>query len=411
MLTPDEGFLDRRIVHEAGSLATRGWDVDIFPVVDAGLAYGDVLPTGVRLLASPQEARPTSRPKRMLQTMRRRLAPVAPALDRTVERVRYRLTDRARALTAANEAALISAGPYDLVFAHDVPVFPLASGLAARWRAPLVCDLHEIFPEQDEHFTTDTARRYWRSVERQGIGAAASILVVNRAVADYVHRTYAPSVPVEVVHNSMPFVPRTALDGLTIRDVYPIPPDRRVMVFAGSLRPYANLETVIAGFDRAGLDEWVLALLGSGPLRDELLRLVRRNHLEERVYIGERADQAQLLQAVSSADMGVLPYQAVGINHTIATPNKLFEYMQARVPIATTRLPMIEEMLQGAGVSGFVDFSDERATGEGLRRFVGETLPSIDQQALEAAAVRYSWEREEDAFFAAVDAAMSAAAR
>ena len=114
---------------------------------------------------------------------------------------------------------------------------------------------------------------------------------------------------------------------------------------------------------------------------------------------------------ISSAEMGVLPYQAVGINHTIATPNKLFEYMQARVPIATTRLPMIEEMLEGAGVSGFVDFSDEHATGEGLRRFVDETLPSIDRQALEAAAVRYSWEREEDALLTAVDAAMSGVAR
>jgi glycosyltransferase involved in cell wall biosynthesis len=407
MLTPDEGYLDRRIAQEAGSLAQRGWNVDIYSVVDAGLTYGASLADGIRLLTSPHEARPSSRWKGAMRRARRRLAPSLRAIDRGIEAIRYRRWDRAAALVAANIDHLMTMPPYDLVFAHDVPVFPLGAQLAAAWQAPLVCDLHEIFPEQDEHFTTETARRYWRTVEREGIAKADGVICVNSAVADYVRSRYAPTAPVVTIHNSAPYVDSAALVGRTIRDHYPIDAAQRVMLFAGSLRPYANLETVVAGFGRANLEGWVLAILGDGPLRQPLEKLVSRLGLERRVFLGERAAESDLLEVTSSADIGLLPYQAVGINHEIATPNKLFEYMQARLPLATSRLPMIEKIVSGSNIGGFVDYSTEASTADGLRDFVTTTLPGIRPDALEAAARRWSWEREETALFEVVDAAMA----
>jgi glycosyltransferase involved in cell wall biosynthesis len=407
MLTPDEGYLDRRIAQEAASLAGRGWQVDIFPAADPRLRYGAELAGGVRLLESPNEERPSLRWTRVLRAARRHLAPSFPALDRGIEAIRYRRWDRAGELAAANAGHLLSTGPYDLVFAHDVPVFPLGAHLAAPWQCPLICDLHEIFPEQDEHFTTETARRYWRSVEREGISKADGIICVNAAVADYVADRYAPTAHVVTIHNSVPYVERGKLVGRTIRDVYPKAAYRRVMLFAGSLRPYANLETVIGGFGGADLDGWVLAILGGGPLRDSLERQVRRAGMDGRVFLGSRASESELLAVSASADVGLLPYQAVGINHEIATPNKLFEYMQARLPIATSPLPMIEKIVSGSKIGGFVDYSSEASTAEGLRKFVSTTLPAIRPETLEAAARHWSWEREEAALLEVVDAAMA----
>lgn len=406
MLTPDERHLDRRIVQEAASLARQGWAVDVYPAVDRGLTYGGELADSVRLVAS-RGAPPSVGPRRRaLRSLRRAVGPVLPAVDRAVEAVRYRLQDRARAIQSRNLANLRSDGPYDLVFAHDVPVFPLAESLAREWNAPLVCDLHEIFPEQDEHFTTETARAYWRGVESAGIAAAHGIICVNDAVKEYVVDRYAPSAPIVVIHNSMPYVSRQHLAGPSIRDVYPIPRDRQVMLFAGSLRPYANLEMVIRGFAAARLDGWVLAVLGDGPLREALDRLVVESALGRTVFLGHRAPESDLLAVTASADIGLLPYQAVGINHTIATPNKLFEYIQARVPIATSRLPMIERIVAPAGVGGFVDYSSAESTAADLHRFTDDVLPAITERARDDAALRYSWEREEPALFEVVDAAM-----
>lgn len=406
MLTPDEKHLDRRIAQEAASLAARGWSVDIFPAVDPGLLYGGEPSPGVRLMANPRPQVRAGMRTRVLRRLRRQLAPVTPALDRLIEAGRYRLNDRAGALANANSAHLLALKPYDLVFAHDVPMFPLAARLKDAWDCGLICDLHEVYPEQDEHFTTATARRYWRSIEHEGIGNADGIICVNDAVADYVHTRYAPRATTVVVHNSMPHMEPRELRGRTVRDHYPIAGDSRVMLFAGSLGTHANLETVIRGFAAAQLEGWVLALLGDGPMRGRLEELVRRQSLDGKVFLGRRAPQHELAQVISSADMGLVPYQAIGINHLVATPNKLFEYLQARLPIATSKLPMIERIVSSAHVGGFVDFSTTESTGAGLRRFVYETLPGVTHDSLEAAARRFSWEREEASLVEVVEGAM-----
>ena len=124
---------------------------------------------------------------------------------------------------------------------------------------------------------------------------------------------------------------------LASASLYPIPDDARVMLLGGSLRSDANLQLLIQGFSVANLDGWVLAILGDGPMQGELEAMVRDRRLGARVFLGRRVQPRDLIQVAASADIGLLPYQAIGFNHLIATPNKLFEYIQARLPIADIR--------------------------------------------------------------------------
>ena len=397
MLTPDEGHLDRRIAQEAGTLARHGWEVDIYAAVDPDLDYDADLPPGVRLLANRLlRVRAAGRKRRIGRRVKRVLARWAPPVGRLIEGVEYRRRDIAREITDANLTHLLDLEPFDLVFAHDVPVMALAARLKAAWGAPLISDLHEVFPEQDEHFTSKAARRYWRTLEAAGLAVSDGIICVNAAVAEYVRTTHAPEAPIALVHNSVPYVKSLAL-GPTLSSVYPIPDGARVMLFAGSLRPHTNLEVVVQGFAEANLDGWVLAMLGDGPLRDELAGMVRRRGLEDRVFLGRHVRQRDLIQVAASADVALLPYQPYGFNHLIATPNKLFEYIQARLPIATSRLPMVERIVEVHGNGAFLDYSTSSATAAGLTAFVRDVLPGITPAALEAAATQFSWENEEPA--------------
>lgn len=399
MLTPDEGHLDRRIAQEAATLARVGWRVDIDPSVDSGLDYDANLPAGVTLIGHPAARTRPGRRRRLLRPLKRAASRVAPGLGRAIEAAQYRARDIAAEITARNLDRLLALPPYDLIFAHDVPVMPLAARLKSAWSAPLISDLHEVFPEQDEHFTSETARRYWRRLEGDGLALSDGIICVNPAIADYVRTTHAPAAPIVVVHNAVPHVPPNALSGAsTLRSLYAIDPGMRILLFAGSLRPHAGLEVLIEGFAAAGLDGWVLAILGDGPLLETLRGVVARRGLAGRVSLGGRAPQRDLIQVAASADVALLPYQAVGFNHLIATPNKLFEYIQARLPIATSRLPEVERIVAPLGNAGFVDFSTPASMARDLGRFLRDVLPSITPSLLEAAAAAVSWEREAPVF-------------
>jgi starch synthase len=404
MLTPDEGHLDRRIAQEAGTLAAHGWKVDIYPAVDPGLDYQADLPTGVRLLANPRPARRIGAGRQILRGVKRAIARAAPPAGRAIESLQYQARDIGGEISDANLPHLLGLGRFDLVFAHDVPVMPLGAQLKTAWHARLISDLHEVFPEQDEHFTTGTARGYWRGLEAGGLAASDAIVCVNDAVADYARATHAPAAPITVIDNSAPYrEPSTG--GPTLRSSYPIPAAARVMLFAGSLRADAQLEVLIEGFDAARLDGWVLAILGDGPLQAELEALVRRRGLEARVFLGRHVGQRDLIQVASSAEVGLLPYQAHGFNHLVATPNKLFEYIQARLPIATSRLPMVERIVNVHRNGAFVDFFTPNATAAGLVSFVRDAVPRITPVTLETAARDFSWEKQEAALLEAVDQA------
>ena len=395
MLTPDVSQLDRRIAQEAATLARRGMQVDIFPTSDSGLEFDGKLASGVRLMTNQFPVRSARRALRLARTWKQKVGRVLPVVHKVVEVARYRFTDSVSRLTDANISHLSGLQPYELIFAHDIPVAPLAARLKALWGASLICDLHEMYAEQDEFFSTARAKAYWRSVESEAMSSADGVICVNSAVADYIEGAWRPAGPIVVLLNAVPYSSPAGLVGQTIRDIYPIAADQRVMLFVGSLRPSKNLETLIEGFHRAGLDEWALAILGEGPLLGRLSELAEGGARRDAIYIGKRVAQQDLISVASSANVGLLPYLGKGLNHLNATPNKLFEYIAARLPVASSKLPMVEKLIHDQQNGGFVDYATPAGTAAGLGRFVGQVLPSITASHLESAAKAVSWEAEE----------------
>jgi alpha-maltose-1-phosphate synthase len=407
MLTPDIGFLDRRIAQEAASLAGRGWEVDIFAVFGPLEAPPAATSGGVRLLAP----RVASREPRTVESGARRfkkgLKNRLPFVHDVLDRAQYAVTDRAGAIAETHGDEILGLGPHELVFAHDIPVMPLAMRLRKAWGSPVVCDLHEAYPEMEEGIPSRAARAYWRRVESAAIGKADALMCVNAGVEEYVVSRYRPRAPIEVVHNSVPYVDRATLAEGAIHELYGLPERMRVLVYAGSLRPANNLEVVVRGFVRAGLSGWALALLGSGPLLPCLEAVVEETGAADRIVLGRRVAQIDLVPVLGSADAGVLPYTATGFNHLVATPNKLFEYIQARLPIASSRLPMVERILDGNGNGAYVDFSTPESTADGLRTFVVDALPRFADDTLDRTATNVCWERDEAALMRTVEAALS----
>ena len=401
MLTPDQGFLDRRITQEARTLAGAGWSVDIFPTHLPLDPPAEMLAPDVRMVPRPSQPR-ASRARRFKHLLR----DVAPRLHRMADGAQSLVTDRAGQIAAWNLDYLLGRGPYAAVFAHDIPVLPLAVRLKSVWGCAVICDLHEIYPDMVTGASSALTRRYWRRVESRFLPQADGILCVNAAVEEYVRGLYAPSTPIAVVHNSVPYTADPRVPGCDIRGLYGLSDARRVLAFAGTLGADTNIETLVAGFGRAHIEGWILALLGSGPLEERLGTIVSEDRLADRVFLGRPVPQQDWVPMLSSAHAGALPYRAIDRNHLISTPNKLFEYAQARLPIAASRLPMIERIITANGNGAFVDYANPATTAEGLRRFIASDLAGFSRDALEIAARNLSWERDEEAFLSVVSQAL-----
>ena len=60
----------------------------------------------------------------------------------------------------------------------------------------------------------------------------------------------------------------------------------------------------------------------------------------------------ELLAFTAGADVGAIPYRAVGLNNYLTSPNKLFEYAVAGVPVVGSRFPELVKVIQWAASNG-----------------------------------------------------------
>lgn len=383
MLTADE-IVDRRILQQCGSLAAAGFDVRL---VAAGRIHD------ITASAAMPQAQGAGRPAwlrgaavRMFDGLHRLHAPTATRLNLLAKRTLVRPFFRAR---ADFEGALRDL-PGDIIVAHDLPVLPVAHEAAARRGARLVYDSHELFAEQD--LPRDVLDE-WRRIEASLIGACDLVMTVNPSIADVLERRYGLA-NVEVILNAAPRQVAPAPSG-RLRAALGLSPGIRMALFQGNLLPFRNLETLV----RAGATlpaGTVLVLLGDGPELEGLRTLVRSLGPRKRVLFHPRVEQADLAAFTTDATLGLIPYRATSLNTRLCTPNKLFEYVAAGVPILASDLPELRRIISGYGIGTVGPVEDPAALGQRIASALGDADRLASWRAATVrAAEELCWEVEE----------------
>ena len=181
--------------------------------------------------------------------------------------------------------------------------------------------------------------------------------------------------------------------------VYSCPPTRRVDEPDPRLRRALGLEdavplviahgrlTVHRGLEQLcdAMRETVtgahLAVLGYGPLFHQLKLDSERGYWAGRLHLLEAVEPDDLLDWLSGADLAAMPIQPSTLNHFFSAPNKLFEALNAGLPVVAPDFPVFRTVLQDeAGLLGAL---------------VDPTNPLAIQRAIEEVLGRSSAERAE----------------
>jgi len=65
--------------------------------------------------------------------------------------------------------------------------------------------------------------------------------------------------------------------------------------------------------------------------------------------------QNELTKWTAGASLGVIPYENIGLNHFYCTPNKLWEYPNAGVPILASPYPEMQKIVEGHDVGWLIE--------------------------------------------------------
>ena len=261
-------------------------------------------------------------------------------------------------------AAALEDHDFALIVANDIDTLPLA--LTHRRQAKVLFDAHEYAPRQHENWFLWRffIQRYKEYLCKTRIPQVDAMLTVGPAIAEEYTREFGvrPSVVLNAPHyEATPCAPH---DGGVIR-----------MVHLGGAIHARRLEIMIDAMaqldDRFQLDFILLPVDAA-----YLSRLKRRASGDARISFFPAVAPDEIVSTISQYDVGLYSLPPYSFNARHALPNKLFEFIQARLCVAIGPSPEMKRIVEHyeCGVVA------EDFTAEAL----AETLRALDRQKVEA---------------------------
>lgn len=300
---------------------------------------------------------------------------------------RYRQLDRRMAREAVRFRA-------DLYWANDVTTLRAARAAARATGGRSVYDAHELI--WDAPTVAPLQQRLWGLVERVNIGKVDRVFTVCEPIARVLATRYRIDPPTVILN--CPRLADTA--GTPPPEASPLNafrgPGDRIVLFHGSLSPWRGLEQLVQALTLLP-PGYRLVVLGYGAFRQTLEALAAHEGVASKVAFAEPVAPAELPAWLAGADIGTIPYQRRGLNHEYSTPNKLFEYMHAGVPVVVSDLPEIRRIVSEVGFGLVCDCSDPAEIAKAIQELTSDPILHREMGArARAAAPIYSWDREEE---------------
>ncbi len=349
MLTPDSRMIDRRILQEARVLIDAGHSVTLLAGFECEREeHYDLDGVTVHRFAAPAR---TPAPANVL--------PRFPRVHAVVSRAWLALLRHTVGLTP-QERAMVERGRAfraDVVHCHDLPVLRAGATLAREWRAPLVYDAHEIYHAQASLPAVLRARLL--RDERELFPRCAAVITVNSFLADEFVSMHGGPRPV-VVHNSVTPPPLDVVRARAGRLRARLPGDGPIVLFQGWLGAERNLDVLVRAIALIPAPAR-LAVIGYGEHEPALRRLADDCGVADRVHFLGAIPADELLAYTIDADLGVIPYLPIDLNHRLCSPNKFFEFVASGVPVLAHDLPFFRQMAEQRGVVRCADMTNPRA--------------------------------------------------
>ncbi len=384
-LTIDTPYIDRRILLFAKTLSELDFDVSIVSPFSSETGFSNI--RYVNLLESPDTFKGNK-----LQKLKEILKKVLPKPGLYLVRSFYRMARGEDSLSPflklmKEKVRKLRA---DIYVACDLPTLP--AGLLAKklHNSKLIYDAHEFYPEQTAFSFLE--RKWLQVLESNLVKQVDMVITVNEDIANLFRKRYLIE-DVEVIYNAT--VENTEPISYKIYELIPNLKGREFIIYHGGFIPYRNLELLIEL--SSYLKDLALVMVGWGELEDQLKELSEKiGVLNSKVFFIPKRPQSELVRFIMPAKFGLIPYPAVDLNTKFCTPNKLFEYIQAKVPIIANReLVTTRKVLERYKIGTTVNFSDLKETAQLIERLSNfEEEYKLFKSNLEIASRELCWERE-----------------
>ncbi|HSG28816.1 MAG TPA: glycosyltransferase, partial [Candidatus Krumholzibacterium sp.] len=247
----------------------------------------------------------------------------------------------------------------DIVYATwAYPDCRAAVELAAEHRLPVVCRIHG---SDINDYIRFPGRKH---LILEAMEKADSIVSVNEDLAARLRYEGVEAGKIHVVYNGIDRSIFRPLDRTECRERLGLDKDRKLLLFAGNLKPVKGIDILLTALESFESCDWELNILGRGPERSHLEELAGCGKLAGRVSFRGNVTLDEMALWMNASDFLCLPSLHEG------TPNVILESMACGTPVIASDTGGIPEIVtENSGI--LFECGDHRSLLDALRAGCG----------------------------------------
>lgn len=281
--------------------------------------------------------------------------------------------------------------------ASDLYSLPASAAAAAKNNAILTYDARELYPHVESLRTSLFKRIAWRMIEKHLVRQCDKIFTVSPGIAQIMASSYQITPPL-VIYNAPDLIAQRP-SPLVLRELLNDPNDL-IVLHNGQIRPGRGCEHLAQAIEHT--NDVSLVFLGDGPAKQAIIDHSEERDYRHKLYFVDAVPPNEVISVTKQASIGATVLQDSCLNHRLALPNKLFEYIAAGVPVLASNLPEIASIINQYEVGAIVNPDDPRQISQILNKLEkNRSLLDKWRANTQLAAETFSWQKASEAFSSA----------
>jgi len=248
-------------------------------------------------------------------------------------------------------------------------------------RKPRVYDAHELFTEQKEIVTRKFIHSFWLAVEKFAVPKFKNGYTVNLFIKEEFNRRYG--IDYGIIRNMPMPKPRNEF----VKFDFP------TLIYQGAVNEGRSFETLIPAMKHV---DATLLICGKGNYLQQAKALVSQYELEDKVIFKGAVPPNELWKITQQCHIGIMLFEATGLNQFYSLANRFFDYMMAGIPQICVNYPEYKAIVDIHPFAYMIDDTKEATISHALNNLLNDAvLYNQLTAAAKEASNKLNWLEEE----------------
>jgi len=231
----------------------------------------------------------------------------------------------------------------DICHGHDPDGLIIAYFVKLIYKCQLIYDSHELWAYSNHMRNyNNILYKIGRWIEKIIISKSDAVITVSNSIAKVIQSENNVS-NISVIRNMPEIITK---DYHFSREDFQFPECKNIIIYVGNVVNGRGINNLIQAMTNVEDDIGLVIMGRESPYRRKMIDRVNKLQLTDRILFVDAVRSEKVVSVCKLANAGIISSRNVCESYYLCLPNKMFEYIQAGLPVLCSEFPEMKNIIQ-----------------------------------------------------------------